>query len=287
MNRHSHEPLAVVIALVLVTSTAHATPLLAIDFGSSSSSSILYDINPATGQTSNPRSTGVSLLGALAFASDGTLYALPAGSNPNLYTINPVSGAATTVGSTGTPLVIEGGLAFSSAGTLYGLYYPTGSPPLGPRNLLTINRSTGAATVVGAMNGTDDPSTLTWDNGNLYTLDTRTNFGGNALLFTLNPNTGAVLTTTQTNLNLQNAPVIGMAVDPATGTFYVAAGNPDLLYTMHPATGFCTSLGTINPNDHTITGLAFLPEPAMFWILFAAVGPGFLLARRRHSEATR
>lgn len=64
-------------------------------------------------------------------------YAVPA----QFYTVNPATGARTSVGSTGTNDLING-LEYD-AGTIYGSSYEG--------NLFTINPSTGAATLVGAM----------------------------------------------------------------------------------------------------------------------------------------
>src|SRR6478752_9650871 len=82
------------------------------------------------------------LYGATGVAADDTLPA------SNLYTINPDTGAATSIGSIGEAIT---GLAFDNAdgGKLYGVtagVYLSGAE----RQLLLINPATGASTVVGS-----------------------------------------------------------------------------------------------------------------------------------------
>ena len=83
------------------------------------------------------------LYGATGVAADDTLPA------SNLYTINPDTGAATSIGSIGEAIT---GLAFDNAdgGKLYGV---TGGVYLSgkERKLLRINPATGASTVVGSL----------------------------------------------------------------------------------------------------------------------------------------
>jgi uncharacterized protein (TIGR03382 family) len=94
----------------------------------------------------------------LAFNSGNTLYGLDQGGD-TLSTIDPTNGNTTTVGGTGIttidpssgfPIYGLGGLAFDSGGTLFGeLANFDPSNPLA--NLYTINTTTGAATLVGAI----------------------------------------------------------------------------------------------------------------------------------------
>src|SRR5689334_22330584 len=67
----------------------------------------------------------------------------------SLYTINPTNGTATLVGPIGFPRV--GAIAFSPSGTLYGVADPVDGPPV----LITINRTTGAGTEIGLLNGSE------------------------------------------------------------------------------------------------------------------------------------
>src|SRR5262249_8505817 len=74
----------------------------------------LYDVDPATGAATNPRSLGVHW--AIAFSPDGTLYGVSeSGGTPTpsaLFRVNPATGAATLVGPTSPSIDIEGDIAF-------------------------------------------------------------------------------------------------------------------------------------------------------------------------------
>lgn len=76
------------------------------------------------------------------------LYATRGGNNSSdLYTINPSTGAATSVGPTGHAIT---GLAFHpGTGVLYGT--TTGNSPAHPTHLVTVNKTTGAVTDIGAL----------------------------------------------------------------------------------------------------------------------------------------
>jgi hypothetical protein len=82
-----------------------------------------------------------------AFGSyGGTLYALDnTSANPNLYSINPSTGAATLIGPTNTGQPLAGFWAISTNSTA--LYYSINS------GLYTLNTSTGKATAVGGLGG--------------------------------------------------------------------------------------------------------------------------------------
>jgi hypothetical protein len=94
----------------------------------------------------------------LAFNSGNTLYGLDQGGD-TLFTIDPTNGNTTTVGGTGIttidpssgfPIYGLGALSFDSGGTLFGeLANFDPSNPLA--NLYTIDPTTGAATLVGAI----------------------------------------------------------------------------------------------------------------------------------------
>lgn len=109
----------------------------------------LYSVNPTTGVATYIGPTGLSSSGTWSGLSDGssTLY-LTAGAN--LYTLNVATGAATLVGGMGGPqvgaLVVQGGVLY-------------GGENLPGEQLVTINRTTGAATAGATLTGT---STTIW-----------------------------------------------------------------------------------------------------------------------------
>ena len=99
----------------------------------------LYSFNLTTGATTLIAQTA-DTLSSLAYASNGTLYALGQGDG-NLYTINPTTGAMTLIGNAGLSIGSPvGALTFGPDGTLYGTFDDA---------LYTINTTTGVATAVG------------------------------------------------------------------------------------------------------------------------------------------
>lgn len=240
----------------------------------STEGSILYQVDPQSGLASNPKPTGLDHVVGIAFGSDGTLYGLTNATTPThpntLVRINSTTGAAQVVGSTGLDNMAEGDLAYDrTTDSLYGMYHLAG----GQRKLFTVNASTGAATALpSSLAG--DPSAMAFDAaGNLYVIDTAL-----AKLHTVNKATGATLTTLSLSRSL--GAVAGMAVDPATGIFYVAdgdSGGTDHLYTLDPTTGLLTDIGPTGLANG-LAGLAIVPEPASIVLLSAGV---MWLGRRR------
>ena len=259
--------------LLMVAGSAWATPLCGVGF-TSTQGSVLYQVNPQTGLASDPKPTGLDHLVGIAMGSGNVLYGLAnatAPTQPNaLVRINPATGASQLVGSTGLSNIVEGDLSYDqTTGTLYGMYQLTGSE----RKLFTLNTTTGAATTLPtSLSG--DPSAMAFDGaGTLYAIDTALN-----KLLTVNKATGATLTSLSLSRSLGSA--AGMAIDPLTGTFYVADGDSsgtDHLYTLNPTTGLLTDIGATGLTNG-LAGLTFLPEPASLALMAAAAA---LLARRR------
>lgn len=119
-------------------------------YGGSWNFGSFYTIDTATGAQTLIGPDGLALVGMAIDPSDGTVYASTAGccsgSDPPdlIYTINKSTGVVTTLGFTGlggaTP-----DLAFDAAGNLYGLK----GGGQGVNNLISIDKSTGAGTVIG------------------------------------------------------------------------------------------------------------------------------------------
>jgi len=256
--------------------TVQATPLFGNSFAGGAGA-VLYDLDPVTGQATNPRSTGIDHLVGVAFSPGATLYGLSnstAAQNPNsLFTINLTTGASQLVGATGLANVIEGDLAFDpTTGELYGIY----NLDAAQRQLFTIDPATGQATVIpGSLSG--DPSAMAFDEtGMLYVIDTSLQE-----LLAVDKTTGAISTIMPLNTALGS--VAGMDVDPGTGTFYVADGGSDgtdTLYTLDPSTGELTEVGPLGPADG-LAGLAFVPEPATLALI--TLGSVMILRRTRRS----
>src|SRR5262245_35446881 len=124
--------------------------LLAVTFDTGN----LYQVSTTDASLTLIGATGVFGLGSLETAPDGTLYAFTTGDQASLYTINPVTGAATAVGPLSAEFVFEGGLAFGPDGTAYGTnILGADQNQLSVAELFTLNLATGAATVVGIIPG--------------------------------------------------------------------------------------------------------------------------------------
>jgi hypothetical protein len=251
--------------LELACSSASATPLWGISFGTTQQA-VLYDVDPATGAATSPRPTGISRLVGIACLPDGTMYGLTNSTSPNnpnsLVSIDPATGASQVIGPTGLSSIFEGDLALDlTSAKLYGCYNLEG----GQRQIFTIDTQTGAATTIPTSLSGDLSAIAFARNGTMYAIDT-----SSGLLLKIDKSTGALLGSQSLSLALGG--LAGMAVDPATGTFYVADGEgtaPSKLYTLDPATGALTEIGPTGASGG-LAGLTFLaPEPAT-WLLVLA-----------------
>lgn len=260
---------------------SYAQPVLVGGTSFQSQDAMIVDIDVTTGTASNPRNTGISVLGGIAFQqATGQLFALttaPSNAVPNsLVRIDILTGQWNLVGSTGLYLA-EGDLAFNPLdGFLYGLQDVT--PAVNQRNLFRVNTTTGLGTLVGPLPASADYSAMAFDSlGSLYVIDT--GFAVNSTLHRINPSTGAILTSSTMNVDLGSA--AGMAFDPTTGTYYVAdGGDPaatNILYSLDVTSATLTSIG---PIGFGISGLSFVtvPEPTSFGLI-AFVLSGFAIRR--------
>ncbi len=243
--------------IVLIVSTgwfaasANALQLMAITFGDDGYNSLLYDIDQY-GNGSNGRDTGLDHVVGLTAGQGGQLYALTASSSlaspASLYTLDPVSGAATLVGSTGLPGVTEGDLAWNPAnGKLYGLY----SVQAGRRLMFTMDPLTGAAELLpDPLPG--DPSAMVFVGDKLYIHDTSLRN-----LLRIDPLTGAVQSVVPASGRLYSHALSAMAADPETGSVYIADW---FLHTLDVRTGELLSHISYPGLRFNCSGLAVIPE---------------------------
>lgn len=176
------------------------------------------------------------------------------GTNANLYQINEQTGAATLIGSTGFAEI--GGLAFNSAGVLYG--YTPGA-------LYTINTSTGAATRVGllGMNAPEGGLAFHPGSGTLYAVSSTLA----DTLLTINPSTGVA--TTVGPLGSAGRDTSGLAFSGA-GILYGVAfrdGSADQLITIDTTSGAASLIGPLGTNvtTPTVGGLEFDPDGGILY----------------------
>jgi hypothetical protein len=200
------------------------------------------DVNNGTGTMIGP--TGFSVLNSLARDSTGALYSV---SYPDLIRIDPNTGAGTSIAKVQYPGDFRA-LAFSSAGTLYGIVNGGG---LGqtevPDDLVTIDMGTGVITAVGNTGHSGVQGLAFASDGTLYGWDVRDG------LLTINLATGAASLvnpgTKPTGVDIQS---IAFAPD---GRLYGARNN---LYAISISNGATTLIGSGGYSD--VRGIEFLAE---------------------------
>lgn len=170
-----------------VSANAGTTAGLALGAGntvylSSTSLDSLFTLDLLTGNATLVGAYGdaaVVMHGLEYVPATGKLYGLSSHNN-GLYDVNPATGAATLIGTSGLT-------SFSNLGwnSVAGVMYLTNS---GTDSLYTINLATGATTLVGALAGPTNPNGVAFNstNGQMYLVDNSTDS-----LYTLNLATGA------------------------------------------------------------------------------------------------
>ncbi|HUT92028.1 MAG TPA: GEVED domain-containing protein, partial [Thermoguttaceae bacterium] len=245
--------------------------LLSINAWGIDGSGVLYDVDTATGEATNPRDTGLGADSSVGIAADptGLLYTLTgsAAADPNvLYTIDPVSGAATRVGPTGVSVSDGGGTLLERVGAdldfdpTSGILYGVSSA--GTVELFTIDVNTGAASVVGEIDIDASVTSMAFDGaGGLYVRADSPDE-----LYEVDKATGAVVSTTPMTWQGAQGDFAGGAIDfdPLDGTLYAADGSAAIipgentLFTLVPASGILAEVGPTGLVGG-LTGLEFAP----------------------------
>ena len=249
-------------------------------YGSTSSGhGELYILNPATGGVvqdigplNNASSVNYSVTGLAFDPITGVLYGSTGGaSGTDLLSINPLTGLVNVIGSFNVGSATMSDLAFTPAGTLYGIG-SSGGP-----TLYSINLSTGQATSTG-------PSGLSFTIGGGLAISSAGVFYGapqNGLFGTYNPATGAYAN-------------IGTPIYPqgSGSSFAALAFNGSTLYgdnlsgnggtgasdlvTIDPATGNVTTIG-LSVTHLDAIAFTVVPEPGTMSLL---LGTGALTLLR-------
>lgn len=277
--------MAALLALAGAAGTAGATSLLGVT--ADGLGSILYDVNPATGALSNPR-TSAPGLGGLTWLDSGQLVAtVHQISNYGLAQIDPLTGAATMLVTTGS--LIEGGVVQDpTSGIVYGVNLDPGGGIVA--GLVTFDIGTGTSSFVGSVYDTGgsgnamDLSGLCFDaTGRLWALRTI----GSLELVEIDKHTGDVLSFEPITGGLAASVALGgLTLNPSTGHFYLA--NSYNLYDLDVDTGAATLIGPTG--FESLAGLAYsargVPEPGAA-VLGLGAGLALLVARRRPGLAGR
>ena len=221
----------------------------------SSTAGLLVKIDPATAtvtlvgafNTGVSNSSGVpATMGDLCFDSSGNLYGVATIGGPQLYSINPTTGQATVVGSTGLTSTTGGGLAISSDGTFYGT--PTAS------RFGTYNPATGAfvnvanpTKIVGGGYGA-----LSFNGSVLYGLNVGSGSPPPTHIVTIS--TAGVVTDVGVSVNSLDA-IAFSPVAPATPSLAIVKSGNDVVVSWPDASGFRleskTDLGSASWSTNT------------------------------------
>jgi uncharacterized repeat protein (TIGR01451 family) len=227
-----------------------ATTLYAHDFNTNQ----LGTINTSTGAFTviGPSAPGTQTFTGLAIDPvTGEAYAMGSdGVVSTLYSLNLTNGVLTSIGNTGTTLMID--MSINCEGVMVGHDIATDS-------FYTINRATGVATIIGATHGlaTNFAQGMDFDNadGTLYVY--AYTGGGTNTYGTVNLTTGAITPlavsnplgeyegATQTVCPSQGAPAVAVSKSPASQTI-VTGGNANFTITV-------TNTGDVNLTNVTVS----------------------------------
>jgi hypothetical protein len=270
---------ATVIAFVSFPATEiMAAPGMGLLFGTDGNGGnlVIIDLASGVGIFVGPMRIGP----APALAADpgtGIMYAGGGGGLPNLYRVDPSSGATTLVGNTGLGFAAIGGMDFSSDGTLYAAVNIIGDGGTGSDHLAIINAVTGAARVIGPF-GICGPANCTLEGmegiafdqfGTLWGALSERGAAGAPGLYIIDPVTGAATFVTSI-LNASGRPPSGGIVSlqfACDGTLYggtARALSPTIdgggrLVTINPGTGLFEYVGKETATaPMSLAALAFL-----------------------------
>jgi len=250
-------------------------------YGTDAFNGNLITIDPSTGSASVVGPLGAGPIPSLAVDPlTGIIYAGGGGGIPDIFTVNPATGEATFLGDTGLGAAAVEGLDFNATGTLYASVNIAGGGGTGADHLAIINKTTGAATIVGPYGSCTDvtiPSTgggsctiegmagIAFDAaGNLWGSH-RTVAAGAPGLYRINAATGAATFVAPFLDASGGSPSGGVASlqFACNGTLYGGTAFPVLpatdggdLITINPATGVFSTIGNA-VQDASLGALAF------------------------------
>lgn len=226
---------------------------------------------------------GETLVGIDTRPANSLLYGV--GSTSRLYTLNPLTGVATVVGSAGS---------FTLNGTAFGTDFNPVPDRLrqvsNTEQNLRLNPNDGTLTATDtALNPAGNIVSVAYTN-NFPGAASTTLFAIDSAAGTLNnitvPNSGGPITTIGSlglGTNLNEAIGFDIVGTDTTGFAAITTGGVSKLYSINLATGAATDLGTIGAGTTPYLGLTaatIVPEPATGLLFVSMVGL-FSLRRRR------
>ena len=257
-------------ALAIVAAPTNAAPGKGTLFGTDANLGRLLTIDPATGASTLVGDMGNIAVPSLAVdPTTGIMYAGRGAGFAFIYTVDPATAALTFVGDTGLGLgtTAVGGLDFRADGTLFAAVNIVGAGGTGSDHLATIDKTTGAATVIGPF-GVEGMEGIAFDSsGTLW--GSRRVFAqqGTPGLYRINPATGTA-TSVGPTVDASGTPLAVGVVSlqfACDGTLYGGTGHsgvisePDggRLVTIDPATGVFTRVGSARAAIRSLGALAF------------------------------
>jgi len=192
-----------------------------------------------------------------------TLYAARGGSatTSDLYTLNPATAVPTSIGAIGFALT---GLASRpSDGALFGV--TSNNSAANPRSLISIDRSTGAGTLIGALGlGSDSIGDIAFRSDDVL-------YGHNVVgrrLHTINTSTGVATQVSATAVPGSNFGY-GNAFDSADVLYLFSKGDNGVFYIVDETTGGVTAqpalTGSPDANSYSIPAASCDPDD-LVWI---------------------
>jgi hypothetical protein len=250
---------ALVLAISLCVTSAHANPILWVD----DSNGEIGKVDVATGLVTLVGNAGV-VLTDIGFDPSGNLFGV---SFNSFYSINKTTGAATAIGGLGNGDM--NALVFSTSGTAYAMGFASD-------NLYTVNTGTGAASSIGNVSGFASGGDLAFHDGTLYLASTTNEL--------VQVNLGPVSGTGIGPFGVPN--VFGLA-NGDNNVLYAVAGTS--VYSVDPGTGAATfvvdwsgqGLGSANGEAFFLEAVV-VPEPAGLPLVLSTVGLAGLWLRWRH-----
>ncbi len=265
------------LCLAAATALAATAPLGAEPMIATNGSSITrFDSNSLNSTTTVPvigLQAGETLVGIDLRPSNGLLYGI--GSTSRVYTINPLTGVATQVGSGAFNPALNG----TSFGTDFNPVPDAIRQVSNTEQNLRISPNTGAVTVNDpALNPAGNVVAVAYSNnfaGALSTVLYAIDSAAGTLGIISSPNAGGPITLVGslglgTNLN----EAIGFDISGLTGVAYatITTGGVSRLYTINLSTGAATPVGTIGIGTTPFLGLTSataIPEPSTYMLLAA------------------